>query len=449
MHHLFIVVIIAVLVFGVGTLFWTIVGASRLVIERINLFLYGYRRRSYLPAFHGNRFIPADVAIMSPAHNEEACLAYTLQSAVALLPRSNIHVISDGSTDDTVAIAERWGVQVLDLNPNRGKAKAISDAIEHYQLARRFKVMLLVDADTRLNPDYLETGLPLFDDPEIVAVAGWARGLWDPPPRTLLGRFLVSYRSRLYAVTQCLVKLGQAAKHASCVTIVPGFASMYRTDVLKEINITAPGLVIEDFNMTFELHRKKLGRIAFLPFCAVAYTQDPDTLADYYKQIQRWTLGYWQTVRLHGLRHWGKFWTMLTVQVIELTTWATMLLTMPFILLFSIYSQTLANTFGDPTLFDHPVVGWLTPYYVALGFLIPDMALTVIAAIVLKRPYMLLMAPLFPIMRFVEAWVALRAIPPSRWRTQDTGQWKSPTRRGSSVAPERDHLHAVDGDAVA
>ena len=95
------------------------------------------------------------------------------------------------------------------------------------------------------------------------------------------------------------------------------------------------------------------------------------------------------------------------------------------------------------------MVGWLTPYYVALGFLIPDMALTVIAAIVLKRPYMLLMAPLFPIMRFVEAYVCLRAIPPSRWRTQDTGQWKSPTRRGTGVTHDPHHLHAVDDDAVA
>ena len=55
---------------------------------------------------------------------------------------------------------------------------------------------------------------------------------------------------------------------------------MYRVDVLDQIDIAAPGLVIEDFNMTFEVHAKKLGRIAFRPDVAVAYTQDPDTWDD-------------------------------------------------------------------------------------------------------------------------------------------------------------------------
>ena len=42
------------------------------------------------------------------------------------------------------------------------------------------------------------------------------------------------------------------------VTIVPGFASMYRTDAVAQIDVTGAGLVIEDFNMTFEIHAKKL-----------------------------------------------------------------------------------------------------------------------------------------------------------------------------------------------
>ena len=124
---------------------------------------------------------------------------------------------------------------------------------------------------------------------------------------------------------------------------------------------------------------------------------------------------------------------MLTFQVIELVLWAVGLLTMPLLLAFSFYGATLANTYGDPTLFGHPVIGVLTPFTVALSFLLPDVILTVFAAIVLRRPGLLLLAPLFPIMRFVEAYVCLRAIPPSRWRTKDTGQWTSPTRRGTDV----------------
>ena len=53
----------------------------------------------------------------------------------------------------------------------------------------------------------------------------------------------------------------------------------------------------------------------------------------------------------------------------------------------------------------------------------------IFAAIALRRPGLLLMAPLFPLLRFVDAYVCLRAIPPSAWRTRADGRWTSPTRR--------------------
>ena len=69
--------------------------------------------------------------------------------------------------------------------------------------------------------------------------------------------------------------------------------------------------------MTFEIHAKKLGRIAFHPSAAVAYTQDPDNLQDYTRQVRRWILGFWQTVRRHRLQA-GKFWFVLVFYIIEL-----------------------------------------------------------------------------------------------------------------------------------
>lgn len=414
------IAVVAVLVLGVSTLFWSVVGLGRITGKHLRR-PGGGRHRKF-------RFQARDVAILVPAHNEEAVLLDSLVAASALLPLSQIHVVSDGSDDATVAIAREFGVRVLDLQPNRGKAGALVAAVEYFELDRLFKVMLLLDADTRLSPDYLSTGLPLFDDPAVVAVAGRVRCAYDPPPRTLMGRFLVNYRSRLYAVTQLLVKYGQAAKWANVVSIVPGFASMYRTDILGDIDITAPGLVIEDFNMTFEVHRKKLGRIAFHPDCAVAYTQDPDTWTDYTKQIKRWTLGYWQTVRRHGPR-WGGFWAAIWLQSIELVSSSIVLMCLLPLVAFTAYSETLASRYGDPTLFGQVIVGTMNLWYVLLGFTVPDLVLTVFAAIALRRPTLLLLAPLFPIMRLVEAWICLRAIPPTAWRANSSGRWISPTRR--------------------
>ena len=431
------IVLVAILVLGFNTLFWTLVGTGRVTLAGLRQLLPGHPGRH-----RAHRFAPAEVAILIPAHNEAAVIAHSLAAAARLLPRGNIHVVSDGSSDDTVAIARDFGVKVFDLNPNRGKAGALAAAIEHFEITQRFKVMLLLDADTRLSTDYLETGLPGFDDPGVVAVAGRVRCQLDPPPRTFAGRILVNYRARLYAVVQLLVKYGQAARWANVVPIVPGFASMYRTDVLSCIDITAPGLVIEDFNMTFEVHAKRLGRIAFHPNRAVAYTQDPDDWKSYLSQIRRWTLGYWQTVRRHGV-HAHKFWLVLGCQIAELLSSSVVILSMMPLMLYALYTDYLADTLGYPSLAGLQLIGTLQPHHVIEGFLIPDLALTIFAAIALRRPSMLLLAPVFPVMRFVEAWVCLRAIPPSAWRTNSTGRWKSPTRRGIVTPPRRERPQAV------
>ncbi len=47
---------------------------------------------------------------------------------------------------------------------------------------------------------------------------------------------------------------------------------------LREINISRSGLVIEDFNMTFEVHRKRLGIVAYTPGARCS-TEDPHRTA--------------------------------------------------------------------------------------------------------------------------------------------------------------------------
>jgi len=307
-------VVILILVMGVNTALWGSVGLVRLISNRI-------RREPPRPV--KGQLQAKDVAILIAARNEELVIEDTIRSAAALVPLSNIFVASDDSKDATARIAGAKGINVVELVPNRGKAAALVAAIEHFGLAEKFEVVMLLDADTQLAPDYMETGLPFFDDPKVVAVAGRATTFLASPTR--LGQFLLAYRERFYVSIQYLLKFGQAARHINVVSIVPGFASMYRTRILSQIDISAPGLAIEDFNMTFEVHAKKLGRIAFHPKAAIAFTQDPETFRDYTKQLQRWTLGFWQTVRRHGF-HVGTFWGALTLYIAELITSSIMML---------------------------------------------------------------------------------------------------------------------------
>jgi cellulose synthase/poly-beta-1,6-N-acetylglucosamine synthase-like glycosyltransferase len=56
----------------------------------------------------------------------------------------------------------------------------------------------------------------------------------------------------------------------------------------------------EDFDVTLQIHRQKLGKVQFIPEC-VAYTQDPRDLRDFTKQISRWNRGMMQSIKRHKI----------------------------------------------------------------------------------------------------------------------------------------------------
>jgi biofilm PGA synthesis N-glycosyltransferase PgaC len=235
---------------GVSITFWCMVGLCRFCWEHL-----------LAPRSRAASIRVEDVAVVIPAHNEEVALPKCLAALTAIVPASQIHVASDGSKDRTVAIARAAGCKVLDIQPNGGKAKALATAIEAFELCDKYKAVLIQDADSEIDPDYLYYALPLFEDPRNVVVAGHVLSRWRKQFWPSLDMLYAAYRTRLYRLLQYAFQYGQTWRFTNVSYIAPGFASMYRASVLKHIDITAPGLVIEDFNMTFEVQRKGLARI--------------------------------------------------------------------------------------------------------------------------------------------------------------------------------------------
>jgi cellulose synthase/poly-beta-1,6-N-acetylglucosamine synthase-like glycosyltransferase len=370
---------------------------------------------------------PGEVAVLIAAHNEESVIRRTVASASRLVEPDQIFVISDGSTDATAEQVRAAGANVLELTKNRGKAGALAAGVEEFDLATRFAIVLLLDADTELADDYFETGLPLFADPEVVAVAGRAATLVDPPARGTGGRILVAYRQRVYIAVQYLHKYGQAARRANVVSIVPGFASMYRASVLPLIDIAAPGLVIEDYNMTFEVHKKNLGKIAFHPHAAIAYTQDPDTFQDYLKQTRRWSLGFWQTVRRHRVRP-GLFWPSLILFMVELLSSSLVIILVGPVIVLSLMATGIAAAGWDPSGAAAGFSAALPPLALILGVLIPDYILTIGVAWVTRDSRYLWFGICFPFLRLIDALTCVRALADTLFHSSN-GTWQSPSRR--------------------
>jgi biofilm PGA synthesis N-glycosyltransferase PgaC len=430
--------VLVILILGVNFMLWGVIGLLRFADARIR------RKPPGTPVArlrHGNPcgssksprgpVALADVAVLMAAHNEEVVIEDSLTALTRLVPAAQIFIVSDASTDRTVALARGLGVNVIETATNVGKAGALSQGITRFELLERFKAVLLLDADTRLDPNYFDATLPLFDNAAIVAVAGCAHSDWQTSGVSFVGRLLLAHRSRLYSLTQRLLKYGQTWHASNRTHIVPGFASLYRTDILGEISIDAPGMVIEDFNMTFEVYRKRLGRVGFT-LDGIAVTQDPNNLHDYTRQVKRWALGLWQTVRRHRLRL-DLFSAMLVLLLAELLAASVLLVLLPFIVLIlalpDLVPQTLDWSWAASA---HAfLAAHISLQTIAIGVLAPDYLLTCGMAIAERRPRYLFYGLFFVFVRIIDAWLALYTLPRA-WREKSTGRWVSPTRRDPS-----------------
>ncbi|AYY12676.1 glycosyltransferase [Actinobacteria bacterium YIM 96077] len=422
-------VALLLLVLGVNLTFWTLVGGVRLANER-----WARRRRAGASRETSAPLGPDDVAVLIPAHNEEPVIAASIASALRLVPSQNVHVVADGCTDDTARIARDAGAQVVELDPGRGKAGGIEAAVRHFDIPGRFEVLLIVDADTELDEHYLERGLPMLDEPDVVALAGYAKASWRPAELDPMGRFLVAYRTRLYAVMQWL-KYGQTWRWTNVTSIVPGFASMYRTHMLSRMDLNPPGLVIEDFNMTFEIHRKRLGKIAFRPGVN-ATTQDPDNLADYYRQVRRWFLGFWQTLRRHGF--WASGFSLaLLLFIVEVMVASIGLVVLALALVFlglSAAAAALGVSGGWILDLQMSLSSSLDLWIVLFLLVLPDYLLTCLTAAAFRRPSLLWYGVGFLGLRLLDAIAALLTLPQA-WSSRSTGRWVSPARRVVGLVP--------------
>jgi poly-beta-1,6-N-acetyl-D-glucosamine synthase len=438
---------LALLVFGVNFTLWGTIGLGRLTDQSLVQRVFPRKAPVYPANVIALRDDPGgrrarqinltvdDVAILIPAHNEGAVIEDSLRAIMKLVPRKNIHVVSDGSTDDTFEVALRVGVRAIKTHHNVGKAGALQEAIQRFKLVERFPVVMLLDADTRVQPGYFAAALPLFDSPGVVAVAGCVK---TDSKRVLspVGNLLVGHRMMIYTVGQRVLKFGQTTRRLNATPIVPGFASIYRTAILPRMDMNPPGLAIEDFNMTFEVYQRRLGKVGFT-LGAVAVTQDPDNFRDYVHQTKRWALGLWQTVRRHPPRM-NLFSGMLALMLVELITSSVLLTLLPLVLLILLIPQLW------PAAVLWPVYGaaftmvstHMTLKVIFLGIFVPEFVMTIVVSVVERRPRLLLAMPFFPFMRILDAAIGLYSIP-AAWLASSSGKWKSPARHGPHRAPVR------------
>lgn len=419
-------------IFGYNFTFWVTVGLIRFLAEQLAKILQRHRQRPPLAIAPHPK--PQDIAVIMAARNEADALPATLTALKKNLPSQNIYIGSDGSTDNTVSIARAHGCQVVDLQPNRGKAKTLKYLLEHFHLLERYQAVWIMDAEVIVHPHYLEKALPQFADPRVAVFVSRCVSQWQPHWLPRWSMFFTAYRIRLWLTLYFGLRYGQTWKYTNLSPIIPGGASIYRTSALKQIDIDTPGLIIEDFHMTFQVHRKKLGKIVTIP-SATIIDQEPYTLPDYFWQVHRWFLGFWQTFFYHG--YWTSwFWWSTFLFTLEMFFFSIVILTIPVIVVTLLINPSL--TFAVPYISPTALTVQSAPLTISgilISLMVLDYLTTILAAIIERKPILLLYGLGFFFFRYVDTFIFLWTIPEALLARTATGQWTSPTRLATPIDP--------------
>jgi cellulose synthase/poly-beta-1,6-N-acetylglucosamine synthase-like glycosyltransferase len=291
------------------------------------------------------------VTILMAAYNEADVIERTLQNLAELdYPREKLEILvgSDGSTDGTAALVQRWsdrGVRVLDFSERRGKMSVISDCAAE----ARGDILVLTDANTLMRPDAVRNLVRHFGDPSVGAVCGELRLVapdGKPAEEGLYWRYEVTLKileNRLNAV------LG--ANGAIYALRRPLFPQLSRD------------LITDDFVIPMTV-RAAGHRVVYDPE-AVATEDAPGSVSSEFRRRMRIGAGNWQALaRCAALLLPWKGFVSYAFWSHKVLRWAT-----PFLLVAALVANLLllGSTMGQV------ILALQAAFYVAaaLGFLLP------------------------------------------------------------------------------
>jgi len=233
---------------------------------------------------------PADLPRMSvlvPAYNEEKVIRTTLEALLATnYPDKEIIAIDDGSKDGTLRIMSEYKDRVKVIHKeNGGKASALNAGM----LYATGSVIVILDADTIIGNSALRHIAKSFANENVVAVAG-----------------NIKIRNRINILTWCqaleylsgIQIMRRGLDYFGAITIVPGALGAFRKSKLEEAGSYHKETLVEDFDATIKVLRS--GMVVSGNNSAIAYTQAPQKLHDFYKQRKRWYRGNLQVLRRHS-----------------------------------------------------------------------------------------------------------------------------------------------------
>lgn len=228
------------------------------------------------------------LALLVPACDEEATIGACIEALLACdYPGVEIHILSDGSTDGTVRVAQRFcgrGVRVHDFAMNRGKQAVLQDALAFVET----DLVMVVDADSRPAREALRELVKPFSDPSIAGVTGNLQ--------VAAHTFLQHLQAMEYASIIGLQKRANSVWGG--LFTVSGAACCFRTEAVRRVGGFASNSVTEDIELSWRLQHAGEG-LAYAPR-ALVEIQTPSSLRALWAQRARWSRGLVEVLWQHG-----------------------------------------------------------------------------------------------------------------------------------------------------
>lgn len=282
------------------------------------------------------------LTILIPAHNEgtpksgaKAQITETLESLAAQTVKPDrIIVIADNCSDDTVSLARTGGAAIFETVGNTDKkAGALNQWLDtHLPSMVRGDLVMVMDADSSLNPDFLEHALKYHAE-GYHAVGGVFLGKEG-------GGFVGSLQRNEYTRYA-----RDVSRKRGKTLVLTGTATVFDVQCLRDVvaaraNGTLPGTgevshvydtkaLTEDNELTFALLHLGYEIIA-PPECGLK-TEVMETWKDLWKQRYRWKRGAIENNLHYGFtRYTAKYWFLQIWGVIGILATVLYLATMAY-----------------------------------------------------------------------------------------------------------------------
>lgn len=236
------------------------------------------------------------VSIIVPAYNEEVNAVSSVESLLkGNYPNFEIIFVNDGSNDQTyervsAAFADNPKVKVL-TKPNGGKASALNYGISQSEA----EYVICIDADTKLKSNAVSLLMEHFGGTR----GGKKTGQACQKVGAVAGNVKVGNQVNLMTRWQAIEYVSsqnfdrKAFAYLNAITVVPGAIGAFRKKAIEEAGGFTTDTLAEDCDLTIQILR--CGYVIENDNRAIAMTEAPETLKQFFKQRFRWSYGVMQT----------------------------------------------------------------------------------------------------------------------------------------------------------